>query len=532
MVLDSGKILTKDNLYVLLMTVILFAVYWHGAHSYPWLEDSDSYEHASAVRFISEFGHPFQPEPYAIHYLLPYPPIYDILATVFYRLSALPIPDALKTFNALLCALTIPTFYLWSKAKFGERIGIWSTFAIFALPSFMSHFIWSQSLAILLMFPAMYLLEKRSKWSAPAMALVLITQPSVAVIFTLIMCIYAWFMCENKKFSLFYDLSKYWKEAYEELKPFYYVVGAVALAFVVFWLPIFLMYGTDAVLKQITFTDIYTFPSQTYGLTDFINAPLETQIDQATGFGWPIFFLAVFGLGMALRNKDWFLVSLFVFCLIGTEGNLLPYKLFPHRFWVFLAIPVAILSANAIVWILEKSKILLLFVCLALPQLTYVMNKVNVVATILVLLILLFCFAPKFEVQTMAWPSHQLLTLKQMQGWMALQANLPRDTMVFGYCNKEQLADGSGLRGRAWDEEVIGHKRLDFTNDQDYLFLRAKGYQYAVIDVSCILDNTPETTNGKIQQLLADERFQVIPELSNEEMVVIQVVSPSSRTVP
>jgi hypothetical protein len=498
----------KDHVYVAIMALVILVIFLTGEFSVPWLHDNDPYEHASAVRFISEFGHPFQSAPFAIHYLTPYPPLYDILATIFYKISFMSIPASLKVFNALLCALAIPAFYLWSKTKFGDRVSLWSTFIIFSLPSFMSHFIWAQSLAILLMFPAMYLFEKRSKWAMPAMALVMIAQPSVAAIFTLIMLIYAWFSSE--------------KSLTTELKinpaPFIEVGKAVALAFLVFWLPMFLMYGVDQVMSQITFSAIYmgdTSGGIVYSLQDFIDAPRSTKIDQPTGLGLAAFLLTIGGLVLVIKDKNWFLLALFAFCLIGIEGNLLPVKLFPHRFWVFLAIPVAILSANASTWLID-----------ALKRLLEKHKSVTpLIGVALVLFVLFTCFAPKAEVEMTPW-NGMFVTQNQSAGWVGLQTALPQGSMVFAYCSKEQLAEGMGFRSLAWDKEVIDHKSLNFTSAEDFKFLKSKGYGYALIDISCMFTNNETQVNNKIQQLLADPDFKARTDLSNSEIVVFEVKSP------
>jgi len=472
MITDSQK----NWIIVFILTLFLFNAYYTGSHAYPWLEDNDPLEHASAVQYILTFGTPMQPAPYLIHYLLPYPPLYDMLTAAFKLLTNLSVPDALKTFNSLLCALTIPGFYLWSSTKFGNRIGLWSTFIIFSLPSFMSHFIWSQSLAICLMFPAMYLFEKRSQWSVIAMGLVMITQPSVAIIFAAIMCMYS--VIEKRDYHL--------------------VALGIAWAFVFFWGPCFATYGFDTVMKQISFNDIYTFPSQTYGLGDFIDAPTQTLIDQPTGLGLGIFILAISGIWLAWKQKNIFLLVMLAFCLIGLEASILPIKLLPHRFWVFLAIPVSILAGMAAASIIDKFP-----------------NYKTPAAIGIILLVAMTGLTPKVQVETSVWTSPELPTAAFVQGYL----NIPLDSQAYDFCAPEHIADGFGLKGRAWDPEAAAKNW-----SRDSAWLKLKGYQYAIIDQACTPTHSVDEVNQKLLFLSHDPGLNISVNLSiNQTFYVFEV---------
>jgi Trm5-related predicted tRNA methylase len=115
------------------------------------------------------------------------------------------------------------------------------------------------------------------------------------------------------------------------------------------------------------------------------------------------------------------------------------------------------------------------------------------------------------------------VTQNQSAGWVHLQHMLPKDSMIFAYCSKEQLAEGMGFRSLAWDKEVIDHKNFNFTSTQDEEFMKSKGYGYAVIDYSCMFQHTEAEVNGKISQLFADGHFKARKDLSNSDMVVFEV---------
>jgi len=472
--------------YIAVLSIVLFGVYYIGAHSYWWLEDSDPYEHASAVQFINEFNTPVQPAPYQIHYLLPYPPLYDLVATAFYKIvhafNPISIPDTLKDFNALLCALAIPAFYLWSREKYGRRIGIWSSFFLFCIPCFMSHFIWSQTLAILLMFPAMYFFEKRSSWSILFMALVFITQPSVAAIFAVIMVIYA--IVERRDYHL--------------------VALAIGASFLLYWLPIFIIYGLPAVLSQIDFKAIQTFPQHIYQISDFIIPNITSGIDQPTGIGVPLAILTLIGLYVACKERELFMIPLLAFCIIGTEAAALPVMLFPHRFWVFLAIPVCILSAMAIPYLVSKARILYMAA---------------------IFMVIIFCLFPKVELETSSWNTPWFLDVQQFAGWLQIHTKLPSGSSIFTYCSPGQFVDGLGFSGHASDHEAAAYRNLNtsYTSGNDHAFMVAHGYSYVAIDTACAQYYTTDTINRKLQQLSSDSGFKRIAIGNNSEVFIYEV---------
>jgi len=495
----------KNWIVVLIMAALLFNTFYTGSHAYPWIEDSDGWEHASAVQYILTFDNPMQPAPYtSSHYLLPYPPLYDMAMAALKTISGLTIPETLKTFNSLMCALAIPGFYLWSSTKFGNRIGLWSTFVITCLPSFMSHFIWSQSLAICLMFPAMYLFEKRSQWSVIAMGLVMVTQPSVAVIFAVIMCIYAVTdglatrvpRLANETTAGGFQRGT--RDPGRGTNGYKFVVLAIAWAFVFFWGPCFVTYGFDTVMKQISFNDIYTFPSQTYWLADFIDAPTTTLIDQPTGLGLGIFILAISGIWLAWKQKNLFLLALLAFCLIGLEASILPIKLLPHRFWVFLAIPVSILAGMAAANIIDR----------------YPAYKI-IAAIGIIILVILTGLAPKVQMETSVWTSPELPTAAFVQGYL----NLPPGSQVYDFCAPEHIADGFGLKGRAWDPEAAAKNW-----SRDSAWLKLKGYQYAIIDQACTPTHSVDEVNQKLLFLSHDPGLNISVNLSiNQTFYVFEV---------
>ncbi len=554
------------------LVVVLFFIhsyaYVSGAFSYPWLEDDDSWVHAAAVRYAATYGTFIQPNPELIHYLAPYPPFFDALFGVLFQLDMSSLQFTLKFFNALLVSLTIPLFYCWVRARLDGRTALWATFILAILPSFMSHFIWSQTLAMVLVFPAFYFLDRVLRGGENKMALVavsvlslgavLMSQPSVAGIIFIMALLYAgaagmmepavpgpqsgrgghaggWTACCGRVATLMDRTAV----------PFL----ALALALLLFWGPMFVMYGMNGVLGQLglnpTFiTDKNSDTSQgvIYSPDDFFQASLITRMDQPTGWGAMVSALLLLGIQIAVikamagdgtarvapgsapgtlgaktpadawraLQDRWFGVVLllwFVFGIAGVEGNALPLKMMPHRFWVFLAIPVAILAGQGAVKVLEY-----------VEKNRKVLGSIARVAKVAMVISLLTTSAyPKAAVEMSEWAAGiHWASDEQLAGYVRLK-ELPANTKVFGFCMGEEFADGVDKAGYAWVKEVNVYKThaIGDSVDDNYAFLKKYGYEYAVIDQSCLRRFTGYRVDAKLAELGSDRRFTLEPQLTN-----------------
>src|SRR3989338_859483 len=155
--------LPKADISILAM-LVLFAVnlyiYASGAFAYPYLEDDDSWSHATSVKFASIEKTVFVSARGVFHYIDPYPPSYDILLGILHQTSN-SIYFTLKFFNALIISLSTILFYFFVKEFTQNRNkALFATFALLSIPAFMSHFIWAISLTVPLYFVAFYALER------------------------------------------------------------------------------------------------------------------------------------------------------------------------------------------------------------------------------------------------------------------------------------------------------------------------------------------------------------------------------------
>jgi len=306
-------------------------------------------------------------------YLEPYPCAYPVLMGVIHQLNR-SIFRTLKLFNVLIIALGIVYFQAMAREWTGNpRTALWMTGVLWILPCFMSHFVWAQSLSIVLFFVAFYALERArraSAWgviAAVAIGAIALTQPSTAAVFALMALIY-WLV--NLSYAAF------GREKRFPLRPLLLQAAAAVgglLVAAAFYVPAYLKFGHDGFMfgigrihpgAGIGAKVVGTAFGKTYSVWEFIWAPATGKINQPVGVGLALFL--VLGAGVVLlaarlrRPKDsrWHVIALawLVFTVLGIQSNHLPISLFPHRFWVFFAIPVALIAGAFLAFLASALK--------------------------------------------------------------------------------------------------------------------------------------------------------------------------------
>ena len=390
-----------------LLGAVLFAAFLHGEFLGWGLHDDDSWEHASSAKYVAihkTYSIATDIRPDIVSYIEPYPPGYPALMGVLHQLND-SVSWTLRFFNVLLIGLSVPWFYLAmkeflsgnSKSKTqnsneeppaGRKAlplsvefralsfrpaatALWMTGVLWAIPCFMSHFIWAQTMAVTLFFPAFYALDRARRepcwWilAAVAIAGVGLSQPSAAAVFALMVALY-WIahavvaFLGRREGASFRPLGRLALAAL--------VAAALAAAF---YVPQYVKFGHDGFFQGIgkippgtvSFYMPGTSHGGTYSLSDYVWAPaINNKINQPTGIGPAIVLALAAGIALALarrkrwRDEPWMLVAPLWLALgvYGVESNRFPVALFPHRFWVFLAIPVAMLAGEFFAWVAEK----------------------------------------------------------------------------------------------------------------------------------------------------------------------------------
>jgi hypothetical protein len=152
--------LKRSELYIIIIMVcfgFIANMFYVGAFAYPWLEDGDPYHHVAAAQYIAHTNSFSKPaDMYIAWYLEPYPTGYPILMGLLTQ-SNWDVVWTLKFFNSLLVSLSIPFFYFMAKRFFKNNTkALFAAIFITVIPAFQSHFIFSESLALMLFFPAIY----------------------------------------------------------------------------------------------------------------------------------------------------------------------------------------------------------------------------------------------------------------------------------------------------------------------------------------------------------------------------------------
>jgi len=276
--------LTKTNIFIfgmLILFFITFFMYHKGAFSYPYLEDDDSWGHAVGVKYVSIEKTAFAGK-FGARYIDPYPPAYDMLMGVLHQTND-SVYWTLKFFNALIISLSIIFFYFFAGTFTGSsKKALFSTFALFAIPAYLSHFIWSISITMPLFFVSFYAVEKikdDKKWiaaSAVVIAAALTSSPSHSTYFAAFFLLYlAGRILAGKKFLI-----------YEAAAGF---LGMI-LSLVLWWIPVILKHGVKGTLigigtGSVSILTIAGTADRVYTFSDFFFAKSVNMINNPIGIG-------------------------------------------------------------------------------------------------------------------------------------------------------------------------------------------------------------------------------------------------------
>ena len=308
----KGKIIFKNSKYFSINTfslimILLFSasfyMYTKGAFAYPYLEDDDSWSHAMGVKYVSIEKTVFAGVGNPLHYIDPYPPAYDMLMGILHQTNN-SVYWTLKFFNALIVSLSIIFFYFFVKAfANSSKKALFATFALFAVPAFLSHFIWAIALTMPLFFVSFYAIEKikdDKRWwitSAIVIAPTLTSSPTHSTYFGLFLLIYfIGRILVERKFFMYGFLAGF---------------SGLLLSFILWWMPMILTYSLKGTLRSFLGTasvvNVAGTGDRVYTLSDFIFAKEVNMINNPIGIGVVLSILALIGLIlMIFKYKDMF----------------------------------------------------------------------------------------------------------------------------------------------------------------------------------------------------------------------------------
>ncbi|MBI2142123.1 hypothetical protein HYU15_01375 [Candidatus Woesearchaeota archaeon] len=487
-----GIRLRKSDISVAVaLAVFLFALFMYvgGSFSYPYLEDEDPWGHAVGAKYVASEKRAFDTPSYNFAYIDPYPPGYDIIMGILHQTEP-SLQFTLKFFNGLIIALGILWFFFMAKLFVGSGKAAFATIVLAMIPSYFTHFIWAHTLVIALFFPAMYafwMVREDKRWAIPAsvaVAAILFSQPDqplkLAVMIFVFLAVRAW---HEKKLPVY--------EA---------AAGVLGVLLSLSWWAVkgsdMFRYAMGIGVGNSAFNPAGGSASRAYSFADFV-FPSQTLINVPPGFGPVISLLLLLGLVAAALNykkimkgeKPWLAVVLlwFVFAFLGTNSATfnLPIGLNPFRFWLLLAIPVAILAAEG-AWLLAS------FASAAFSG-----SKPFVVTAFKLGVLLVFAVAVfltsgtyKLSINTSAgWYGGPLQVEGELPGYLWLK-NLPPNTKVLSPYD-DSFIIGLDAFSCAWCPETIEFKKGFFSRSPDEIssFMKRNSYQFLVLGSIEIGDN-------------------------------------------
>jgi hypothetical protein len=505
---------TRETLCGALLLALLgcfFAVYYKGATSYPFLEDDDPWLHAQGALYIAK-AHTYRVDPslralgYA-KYLEPYPPTYDVLMALMRQVDG-SIRFTLKFFNVVLVTLALGFSFLFCKTYLrSDAKGLFATLVLAVLPSFMSHFIWSQSLALCVFPVAMYAALKAlddKTWTLPAVlaiASMMVTQPVVSFVFGLVFGL----MVVHLSVDEAADAGS-WRLASLAKTRRAVFVGAAGLATsCLYWGAQLATWGLSGILV-VKGSELTTGWAGKYALTRTTLAetvfPQMGRIDQATGWGPVVTLGLLVGLACAWTvvtahrragtgsSRSWVHAHLIVWFLLLSYAAFAPSFGLPAwgtaRSWAYLAIPVALLTTEGV-----------FFVAMFLSALFGGSAGVERAVVGLAAVGIVATSAPaKIATQTAYWPpgvdwvvgptpeGQEALGLR---GYLQMQDTLPRNTRVYAFCGDARPI-GFDMESSPWvqEEAAFARRGADVTAADAIEFLDTQHYSYFTFDASCM----------------------------------------------
>lgn len=504
---------------VIILSLVIFFILLTGAFKYEYLENTDPWMHAEAARYIQQEKTSIktveQLDVFGRKYMDPYPPSYAMMMGLSAQISD-DVSWTLKFINSMLVFFAGLLFYLFASKFLNSDIGgAVSAITIMYLPSFMSHFIWSQSLGMILLICSLYILsnyEKTKKWlliSTIILSSLALSQPSTTLIGFIMIGIYVIGLI-IKKLIIKEKIKKIFSK-YNFI--IYAIIFSIIISIIIFYGPMTYKYGFSGMMSGMGFsmglidgTVNDTSGGIIYSLHDIVVAPLGSKIDQATGLGIAAAIVSLITILILLFNFKkstkteffWIMMLWLIFTIIGIQSNALPYKLFPHRFWVFLSIPIALLIGKGIIIFLnsEKNKIIRTIVVLILLSSFYYTSVI-----------------PRYTVQTAIWPwDHQLRGQGSMDMYIWMKNNIG-GKYVFNACGNEGKIIGMNMKTYVLDVELYKFREKIFnkTYDEMYSYLVDRNFDYLVFDSDCITDEESiNNTNNKLRSINNNREFKLI----------------------
>lgn len=460
-----------------------FAVALSGSLNVPYLEDGDPWEHAMGVKYVAHKLTYMQGEvgDFA-HYLFPYPPSYDVLMGLVHQL-VVHLQWTLKAVNSLLVGLTFLYAFYFVKALTGKRdIAIYSVALLSFVPSFGSHAIWAQTLAVAVLFPIFYLVVESSRQSGLkpvavlALASGMLVQPQMSMVIGLLYILYMMAYANDAK----------------RLRN-YFTIGLSALILsMVYWVPVVLHPVSSEVGDiargimggRLSFESAQE--SREASVAQLVFPDMDGDIFVQSGWGL-LFTLLAFGgafhaLASANRSRSFLRKRRWLIAVIAWFGFLLAP--------LIVDVPLLSVYSDRYMGLFPVAgSVLAGYMCVAiLDHISSLKRDRRAAAVAILVLAFLTSGAFKLAVQLTEWPSDLGLFLEgDIRGYVVLKS-MPPDTMVYPLCLDDKFVVGMDKLSPAWEPGIADFREgiLEKDTDEIYGFLKRNGYRFAIADVYCV----------------------------------------------
>jgi hypothetical protein len=482
---------------LLALLVAVFALFLRGANAYEYLEDDDPWSHAQGALYVAK-NHNCDVAAWArgasegfAFYLEPYPPTYDIVMGVMRQLND-SISWTLKTFNVVLVTLAVAFNFLLGKSYLGNWWrALFAAFVLAVLPGYMSHFIYSQTLALCIFPVALYATMKAMRdrsFIAPAMlsvASMMVTQPVVSVCFAVVLLLFIALVLVHDRAS---------QADGSRARSGLVVAAGGFLLSLLYWGRQVARWGLVGILSSKGKDLLTTWHSDPallqVPLADALFPPIQARIDAPVGWGIVVALALLVGIGscvadvVVLRMRasperthllGWFLPLAY----LGFAPALDLPAWGSARMWAYMAVPVAFLATEGIFLLGELA-------LAARPRLR--MAAIALAA----LGIALTCLPAKAAVETAIWPLGAEWSGRgealppEVAGYLDMKAKLPHGTRVYSFCGNGRSI-GFDMDSSPWVESEwqFRLRSSSVAANEAIAFLDAHDYAYLTLDQTC-----------------------------------------------
>ncbi len=300
---------------------------------------------------------------------------------------------------------------------------------------------------------------------------------------------------------------------------------------------VFLLYITILVVPDGRIFYAKGTADRAYVFKDFFSVPEFNLVNNPTGIGALIMSLYLLGLlvmvskHVKLFEKKNFsrllLISWSIYVFMSMMAYNFSIAISPFRMWTFFAFLVALGAGYFL------SQIFLYI------KKRFHGQKRMLIYLALVAVVLVGSYTPftqKYITNTMMWQDHMIFDIEAIKLYAGMMDAIPKDSMVYPICNFGNLPNAFDMLSPVWEELIryegaayYGEKTYTYVSmyeslEENYKFLKERGYEYVIIGVDCILagEDDAEVVTDRAMEMLESEKFQ--PVLTTDGASLFRVI--------